>query len=146
MCFFTYMDFSSLQKEKTSMGRFSRTSSIQSIIVHPRIHQTRRIVIHVRLFSSFILRCQYEDYVAVIEKVKEILLKPLHDKNDHTLVHPVVKLMMDVEKSLIKGTRIIMVGSEFPTHEATDVKDTPEARIVVCGFHKLQFHNFLLLH
>ncbi len=74
----------------------------------------------------------------MIEKVKEILLKPLDDEDIPPLELPVVEIMMDFEKALMKGTRIAMVGADFLADETADIKEKPKVRIVGCGFHWAQ--------
>lgn len=138
-------------KELSSSGRrffapapFNNCPFKQLFTIHGFI-KDEGMVKQAPLFLAFMSRYQNEDYIGVIKKVKEILLKPLHYENDPLLVLPLVKNNDWLWKSLYERDGIAMVGSDFRTNEAADLKENPKSRIVCCDWAQCIFRRIAFL-
>lgn len=92
----------------------------------------------VPLFHIFMSHKTTKDYVAVLKKVKEILLTPLGEGDCPPTELAILEVLSDFEKAIFKAVRLVFVGLDFLIDVVADLSEHPKVVIYGCAFHWAQ--------
>lgn len=90
------------------------------------------------LFHVFMSNRTTQDYKAVLQKVKEILLTPLDEEDAPPDELGISEVLCDFEKALFKAVRQVFVGFDFLIDVVLDENEKPKVVIFGCAFHWAQ--------